>query len=75
MSMKCELFFSILDARGDSYTTKAWMWKGPGQLIMSQCTLYEELYLFCSNQEQERYNDLPNCVTAVLVALINYSPQ
>ena len=21
MSMKCELFFSILDARGDSYTT------------------------------------------------------
>ena len=42
---------------------------------ISQGTLCEELYLLCSNQEQERYKDLPNCVTAVLVALINYSPQ
>ena len=42
---------------------------------ISQGTLYEELYLLCSNQEQERYKDLPSCVTAVLVALINYSPQ
>ena len=41
---------------------------------ISQGTLCEELYLLCSNQEQERYKDLPNCVTAVLVALINYSP-
>ena len=55
--------------------SKAWIWKGPGQLRISQCTLYEELYLLCSNQEQERYKDLPNCVTAVRVALINYSPQ
>ena len=47
----------------------------PGQLIIRQCTLYEELHLLCSNEEQERYKDLPNCVTAVLVALINYSPQ
>ena len=56
--------------------SKAWIWKGPGQLGISQCTLYEELYLLCSNQEQERYKDLQNCVAAVLVAFINYySPQ
>ena len=55
--------------------SKAWIWKGPGQLRISQCTLNEELCLLCSNQQQERYKDLLNCVTAVLVALINYSPQ
>ena len=55
--------------------SKAWIWKGPGQLRISRRTLYEELYLLCSNQEQERYKDLPNYVTAVLVALINNSPQ
>ena len=55
--------------------SKAWIWKGSGQLRISQYTPYEELYLLCSNQEQERYKDLPNCVTAVRVALINYSPQ
>ena len=38
-------------------------------------TLYEEQYLLCSNQEQEKHKDLPNSFTAVLVALINYSPQ
>ena len=42
---------------------------------ISQGTLCEELYLLCSSQEQERYKDLPNCVTAVLVALINCSQQ
>ena len=55
--------------------SKAWIWTGPGQLRISQGTFYEELYLLYSNQEQETYKDLPNCVTAVLVALINYSPQ
>ena len=28
-----------------------------------------------SNQEEEIDKDLPNCATAMLVALINYSPQ
>ena len=63
------------NTNGVNAESKAWIWKGPGQLRISQCTLYEELYLLCSNQEQERYKDLPNCVTAVRVALINYSPQ